>query len=1820
MKPEPKLSAEGQAARDALFKRYTSSTVAVQTTSSVDFGALEVTVDLFKEEIQRAKAEFDTWDFISSRDRFLKVADKADKFPPSDSINEVRMRCRAGGAAAMLNLQDTEGALEILAKVEERYLTEQQRANLSMMLTQAGDIARATAVASELSTSTPEAIAAKQLASIARGDLEVGEISHSLVALNLCEKHLKQRQPGLAADVAIRALSASSDRDLVDNGLVCALMTSCCLTLVEQCAPEARMSGAQLRTAVALIERYNSPPSVPDDLRRAYVCAAFQYSQITLDHRLLATLRTRFYTDVDQVIATSTDLQAADLAKEGSITDAIGLVAGDATGWQVQARRFHLMALGGDIQAASKGLAELAARYTNRFPLETLACEFALHESRFPDALAHAENAYALYPNNGSKLLVARSAVASGDFERALAVAADLEVSNDPAFLPVLGQAADRLFDPRAIGFWEAYLKLRPDDASAKISWALALNRAGEHDRAADAVVEIIDMPPKDLTVEAVVACGQLQLAAPPSPDRKTRVRRAADLIHERFGSVPEVQLHRFMLLAGIGEQQNARLDYEQLEVTGHVQSVGFDDFLATFRTRTEQANSALRLYREGCLTVEALIQVTSGRTASFVSELLAGRQQLRTATFIGDRAERIDLAGRRALVSLLELVLFEQLGIFEQVLELLGDGRLVVFDDVWSQLVKDTVFLQQVTQTEEAERLSAIAKRIATSSKYEIVRSAESDEDVAAARAVPWVRLGDEMHDIGWLAGVLIERAAGPVSNARAFAHRHARPVQNVAPDSIPSVIQLDQAVIEGLVIYDLLEASEDVFERILVGPGSIRMLESRLGRLEDELRAMRLMQSLKRNASRARARGALEVVGRPRIPSIESLSIDEDKREWTRISISEPLAYKQWLIDEPDGTRITAEYVGSLMPLHPELWRMLPWSDRHAAVNAWNGFRHTETREWTLVELVRALPDAFQREALSKLGDLGFQEALDAGALLSLVDRFGRLDIGKGGAALDRVESLVTSPRDPWAGLARMRLAATYADAIWKVIKKDDAAHATQLARELLGRAMNLGARCRARMAELLIGDLLLMSLGDPMEAMTEDETGESMRLRKTGAIVEVWKEIKKWSDGHEDREAACRRAVSHAWVKLHEYTANGPESKLTWAPLALATDKLLPWNSFERVPQPDAVVAILSALWKERPLQTRTARLEGGSLVNADELLEVGAARLSEGAVAGADESTARFFFDVGGGKSTRVLVPAEALLLRASSVELRRGLARDLAGLVGTLDGRLYKDLVRFADNPDDREAQSDLAVSACTAPFRFVRDDASVIAFWGEPSNVTQQGHLATFDALCELLSEPDEFHAEFGREIKERLEHGVWAFRLDAGELLQVAGRVPGRGVINVADALVRQAPPGMWDGITGVLSQAATVPIGRLAQAIAVAGLAPFFGKDEGTRRDFRDELRTVLEQLDSADGQEFALVEGKCLALLERVVLRLAGIRPVPRNQLRWLIFRLYEWWCENSTFEERRETSQSESGREDVISFRWSIVLNVLLDICEMVSIESRKRPEHLAVLTDQLLQRASRESWKSDPFEEFWNRPQGGGWLAASILLWISPSHFKQIPQEIRLRVFENLPIETEPLSERVLPYVSFLDGIASNIDSLSEEEVRAVNAWLTKLGDSGIARVWRFNIWTGLLARGEETNHEELRKLVECEANGERHAEFVSQYVGTLVGTPLTAEAMRCSVDWLASVCERGGHVAHGVLEAWRKEPAKMYPFKTELCTVLLSRESKHCQDEGAAIRDGRLPASPLSPPTRPPRATTAATARAKKNQRKAARKARKRNR
>lgn len=1774
MSRDSKLSAEGQLTRDALQRAYAGESVRIHAMGSADLGTLDVTVELFKGEIDRAKKEFDAWDFVQARDRFRKVAENADRVTPrTDSINEVRMRARTGSAAAMLNLQEMTAARQLLDEVDERSLTEKQRCNLSIMLAQLGDIGRATAIATKLPDSSGDVIAAKQIVSIARGETTIGEARTAIVALKLSEKHLEHGQASLAAAVAIQWLDACASGDLVENGLVCTLMNACCVTLVEQCKPEGKMSLSQLHAALLILDRYAPRSSLPEQLRVAYVDTAVAYAQCAIDHRLFWRLKEQFPADYARVISVNTDLLAADLAKNGSVTDAIGLVAGDAAEWQVQARRLHFLSLGGDARAASQGLTELAAQFPGRFPLEALASEVALQQTRLADALRHAENAFALYPSIGARLLVARCALASGNSHRALAVAADQDVSNDETFLWVLGHAADRVSDPRALDFWAAYLRLRPESSSGTISWALALNRAGELERAADATIDVVGGAPEGLRIEELVACGQLQLAAAPTPERKARVRRVADLILERFGTDPEVQLQRFMLLAGIGEQHGVKIDFERLSATGHVQSVSLDELLATVDVRAKRAEAAINLYRNGCLTVEAFIRVTGGRTASFISEVLAGRAQLRTSMLVRDREDRIVLSGRRVLVSLIELVLFEHLGVFDQVVELLGDGKLVVFHDVWTQIVDDAVFLQQMTQIDEAERLRSVAARIATCSKYEILRTDESGAGIA--RAVPCVHLSEGEHDIGWLAGVLIAKAAAPLDDARAFARAHARPVLSVDADTISATVQLDQAVIEGLIVHGLLQAVEDTFDRILVGAGSMRTLESRRGRLDSDLSAMRLMQAVKRSTSRGRARGALEVVDRPRVPALEALPKDEEKEEWTRTSVREPMAYKQWLIDERESARVTAEYVGSLMPFHPELWITLPWPSREVAHATWSAFRDTEEREWTLVELVRELPDTVsRRDALARLGELGFQDALEADELALIADRYGRLDIGKGGAFLDRVEGLIAGPQDPWAALARMRLSATYASTIWKFVEKGDASRASQLARELLGRAARLGVRSSARTPEVLIGHLLLLAISNPELSIAGEEV---VTLRKTGALVDVWNEIRLWSDDHDERTAACRRALSYGWEKLHQYTEGGPPSMLTWAPLALATDKLVPGTSFERVPNPDAVAAILSALWVERPLRARTANLADGSRINVEELLEVGTRRMAERAVRGIDESTACFFVDVAGGTSVEILVPVEALLLRAESVDLRSGFANDLAGIVGSIDGRLYERLTCFAENPNDREAQAALALAACTSPYRLVRDDASIIACWGEHSTAGQQGYPASFDDLCELLSEPKTFEGRPDREVKDRVEHGHWSNRRDVGDLMLVAGRVPGPSVARIATAVVKRPPSGMWDEILRVMGGAATVPIGRLAQGVALAALAPFYSQQAVEQNVLDDGLRSVLAQLDSDD--EFVRGEGRCIALLERVIRRLAGARPVPRQQFIWLTFRLYEWWCENSTLEQRLEASKNEAGANSWGAFRWSVVLNILLDVCEMVSIASRKRPEHLGVLTEYLVKRATNEPWESDPFGVVWGRPQGGGWLAASILLWISPAHFMQLPPEIRLRVFENLPVETVSLAEQVLPHMSFVDGIVSNVQNLSEEETRAVNTWLAKLGESDTAQLWRLHIWSRFLARGDESNHEALRSIVDVEARGKRHVEFVSQYVSSLVGPALTDEALRDAVAWLTSASANGGQVADGFLAAWRTNPASLDPLKLALSSALLAQPDELSQVAGASIRD-----------------------------------------
>src|SRR5438094_1118986 len=96
--------------------------------------------------------------------------------------------------------------------------------------------------------------------------------------------------------------------DLIENGLICALMHACCLTLIEQCQTDQRMSPAQLLNALEHIEQYRPKSTLPEKLRLAYVDTACAYARCTVDHRLLRRVSEQFPEEFTKIEAASADL------------------------------------------------------------------------------------------------------------------------------------------------------------------------------------------------------------------------------------------------------------------------------------------------------------------------------------------------------------------------------------------------------------------------------------------------------------------------------------------------------------------------------------------------------------------------------------------------------------------------------------------------------------------------------------------------------------------------------------------------------------------------------------------------------------------------------------------------------------------------------------------------------------------------------------------------------------------------------------------------------------------------------------------------------------------------------------------------------------------------------------------------------------------------------------------------------------------------------------------------------------------------------------------------------------------------------------------------------------------------------------------------------------------------------------------------------------------------------------------------------------------------------------------------------------------------
>lgn len=1724
----------------AIVERYKPETLSARVATSItEASGLEfAAVSLCRDELERARAAFESNRWKDAQQLYAEIQGIASRIADSGASGRdaraVFTSALLGQVACLLNLQEADRARELLSILDQEPLDTRQSTVLARALVELNDEARARAILDavpEPERDTERWREASALVEFARGNVPETFERVPSVLYALARKSLITGEVGKAAAVAFEALAKDAKNPILVASLVSTAMVALMRTLFEDDLadegigvderPEcARKIAAEFKTVFSA--------EMPTHVRANALEVALNYVGSLRERDLFRwILSNSDQTERDKGQPNEVRL-AFQSAEKGDLTKALELMPRQNHPWRTDLMRSQLLRAAGDQDAALEILNGLVAAWPGRVPIHIALAELFVERRQFELALPHAEAAYRGFGTPSMALVFARCLVETERGRRALEVVEHLDTTEH--VLELRAYAADQANDPRAPMYWSQLLTYDSNDANAKLRLAAALFRSGDIEEAARHARELLELSFDALGRDQIAACGQILSMARFLPTSDELIQRAADALRTRFPNDDRAEMLRLTLLTSLGFPAGTTpIDYERLVRAGHLKAISIDDAATLLKDRTALVSAAHDLYREGWLDAETLCEVTGIRVATLVVGWLkaaaSGRTPLRAAIVPGLTTEVESISGRHFLCSSIELLLLQKCGALEHLPAVIGDGSLVALDSIWVRLVDDVYYLEQSTQRDELARLERLLAKIAAAPRLRRLESTSAEREVARRDGLVFVttelREATDVDARSLLRGLVDVAAVSRLQCEHAIKY-----LGGERPDTPSAELNarflLENGLLELFDAAGILDALLSVVSEMSVSNAAIASIRHRLDELQTYGEAARLQrQTIEQLGAGLRA-GWFRLT-QPAAVSLPSLrdDVDQEQAKLLTRSIRHQAVFKELLNRNLAWTRIAADSFGFDSLGHPQQWRMLAFQDDRQGQAFIRKYWRPGKREITLSRFARSIVRQPQRSSVMRaLAQLGFADALLPDDVASLVKEYGRADAGGAARVLDGMESSAGDAQSRGV-FSRMQLSIVYAMAIWKLAKARAELTTQPVSQQLLSRLERLDQQYSSRLVEQTVCNVMLAALDD-REASFVEAGPDLFQLVPSSIAGQLWTELSAWEKQDAHRKTSLRRALAHAWEQLG-HLKDGPREAAQWAPLALATDVLAEGTRFDApIPNPDAVVAVVSALWKTRPLARKKIAFKSKTDsvdVDIETLLMAATIVLSDehGEWRLDDGTTLAFQYTPTSSQgAVEVSVPVEAVLLRMEAQSAAR-VARQLAISSGARDGRLYRALIEFSKAPTDKSRRKYVARAACGAPFRLVADDPRFILSFGDRASTSQQGYPSSLDELRELLSDPPDLVGADARTLVKRFferfeEGGVWFSREDKYSLLELASRVPGPLPSAAARFVLAEQDDDDLKHIERALTVSQNMPIGMLSMATAFAMLVickePPSEHGSLMSTAFVGMLKRELGT--TSENDTLASIEPAALQSVGRVVSRVAPWA-LPVVEHAWLTTRLYEWWMREVEVRDLYTFLKPEASL-DWQRLRAEVVLNVVLDILEATVVTQGRVPSLPSSMLEILKAVASRHG--TNPFEAakrpawiYWDRPQGCEWLASSVLLWGAPNAFFDLRPELRLSILEKLPRSNEQAKEFAISYQPVFRALSRGAEFLTDPEMSAMHQWLGAAESGALLDLWRAEFLTGMFAsRGDTDAAAALRKLAGADTLRVARAEVVGGYL------------------------------------------------------------------------------------------------------------------
>lgn len=1711
----------------------------------------------FENAIRDAVEFLQKEDFIEGKQRLERIASDIEskiqgvieQGGSSDELVQQRARCQMFIGLATLNLQEMAQARAILLGIDPAMLTEKARLQWIAALVLIGEVEPAkNALPAKEDVSNealPDWAHAKQGIMLAQGVIPETLMPNEGLQLQAANVCLAQNNDEMAARLASDVLR-NDNLGAVTQAIATHTLCAALMRTVHDwpVAPEPPATRIPLELALreAIVQQLERSfrdlrgANLPEGMRKQLSNLERGFRVWTKDYDAMAAFAKEalddFEDDDDSHPNHAERDRAFELVRKGDVDEALRILPADPHPWRRRADEVDLLAHGKRYEQALEKAIALQQDVPDRPRIECALVELYLIAKKLPEALAHADRAFVALPGIGHRLLFVQTRINSGDWNGAFELVQSHLDDERPRVLQAIGATAmmtDRL--PIAERALTRYIEKNPNEWAPRLDLAQIQHRLYRLEDAAKTSYDAFVRHGDELTAPALYQCGFFQATGLKAErERIARIKAIAKKMHERFPKDIEVQELRAQLLSKLGEipADADRIDFDALAKRGTAfRQVKIAAFVEHLKAQNAFLQVTFEAAQKGALPISKTLRLANNDPARFLVTILEHFDEQKWVCppiSLVNEPPAMQFNEATILLGQLELLLLIKLNLFEPLQETLKpNGTLALFPHVKQQILSDAADLRTRARQEKLDFVEAMIR------KLESWPEGKPDENIPLVdwppreHAIPELAIqppGPFVHIHGYLH--LLKRKGVLTTDELAGLEKelglNGEP-DVVLPDPLPERIGFHFMFIEKLERAGLLDKVRREYpKQIVLAPQTLAYFRKERNQRRMELAASELADKAFEIVADERLR-VLRVPLTDEVPPLRA-DLSDNYEELVREPLQEVVAYRNAVLDDPNRWHLTAEYFGSTGLGDPNFVEMLAWPDDDHKKNVAALVRKGAARDITFPSLVRYLmtepKDADPK--LRLLASLGFADALGPAELLRLDKQYLGFDGAEPKRLLQAMEWMARHPQHLGGEYARLRIANTYAKAVFDAYRAQDRSEeeSFRVLEQLFGRLERVGDETNTDALDSALIALATDMALESQNAWKPNEEQTSWRLDQNAAFLRLWRAVKSWCEVNFVRRAALGRATRWLWVQLSQENGGPPEF------VARALTVMLPerLNEFDvsRALLEPAIEAttILQIFWETNPFaQTKIAKIVEASVTS----LRAGKAPSPGGRF---HEINIRF---TSKSESVSVAIPIEAAFLSLSADE-KRSIAERIQIAQGPYDGLAYVLLESIKQNSEDLKVQSEYAQYTTNALFRLVQDDPSYLYRW-------QQGHwlgdqeIRPLPLILMILSEgpalPEK--APLFDILQQRATQGDWTpeKRVDGFFLLKMASEFPGvfPAFAVVATRLQDEYAESEIAAAIDRVTHPENHPIARVANEayfLRIAASRRPYLTLSGKKIDLHDELPRYLEGLLESviadpPANTMAFFEPALLRVCGGVLLRLAFPDPLPLREGIFWMYRLFQWLClqleaisPDARLDGMRRlaalaphVSKPQDildpigfGRND-LDIRLATVLHTLahlhiLDFPEGLGASNiaNHTPAHVSTAKiEQRLLELAQTSYQGPilgtVFSD-WHFPGNVPDMALYTLLQLNNARFADMSEESRLRRFEAIPknieaIDNEHEGERLLLDL-VLAAALNHAESLTPKERQLVETKIREMDESPQAARYRRGMAVAFFAAGD----------------------------------------------------------------------------------------------------------------------------------------------